>query len=85
MVLALSSELLTVLAAGALCGLWVVFQQWISRIDPDNQGVRGSCGACSGGVCQGSCGDGDGGGGEIGGGEGAGERVLSGRFREGEG
>ena len=48
-------EILAVLAFGALCGLWIVFQQWISRVDPENRGVQGSCGACSGGECQGAC------------------------------
>lgn len=70
---ALSSELLAVLAAGALCGVWVLFQLWIARVDPENQGVRGSCGACSGGVCQGGCEDGA-----------RDENVLAGRFGEGE-
>ena len=87
--LGLSSEFLAILAAGALCGVWVVFQLWIARVDPENQGVRGSCGACSGGVCHGGCevGVGDGKAGERGNGVAGdgGENVVTGTFGGGGG
>lgn len=42
---------LSVLGLSVLCGLWVVFQRWIARLDPGAPGVEGRCGNC-GQVCE---------------------------------
>lgn len=41
----------SILGLGALCGLWVVFQRWIGRVDPEQRGVEGGCGSCHEPVC----------------------------------
>lgn len=41
-----------VLGLGALCGLWVVFQRWIARMDPGQRGVEGGCGTCHDTSCE---------------------------------
>ena len=35
----------------ALCAVWMVFQLWLKRVDPERQGFRPGCGACKGGSC----------------------------------
>ena len=51
------SNIIAVLSLSLLCGFWIVFQQWLTREDPNNPGVEGrtSCSA-SGGAC--TCGSG---------------------------
>ncbi len=52
-------HLLAVLGLGLACGLWVLFQRWVQRQDPEQPGVEGSKG-CSqwregSAVAQGDC------------------------------
>ena len=41
-------HLIAVLALGALCGAWIVFQRWIARIDREAPGIRRPCVPCDG-------------------------------------
>ena len=42
--------LIAILGLAALCGVWVMFQNWLGRLDPepDDEPPRPRCGGCSG-------------------------------------
>ncbi|MCU7799295.1 MAG: hypothetical protein KZQ70_03900 [gamma proteobacterium symbiont of Lucinoma myriamae] len=44
--------ILSLIALPLLCGLWIVFQQWLAAQDPKYKGYQAGCGGCSR-----SCGD----------------------------
>ncbi|KRT54063.1 hypothetical protein Ga0074115_102165 [endosymbiont of Ridgeia piscesae] len=52
------THLLALLGLAALCGSWIIFQDWLKRQDPSYRGYKAGCGACGNGACeseQGSC------------------------------
>lgn len=34
-----------------LCAVWMVFQLWLKRVDPQRENYKPGCGACQGGAC----------------------------------
>lgn len=34
-----------------LCALWMAFQLWLKRVDPERDDYKPGCGACQGGAC----------------------------------
>ena len=48
------SYIISLLALPALCVLWIVFQNWLVKHDPDHQGYKAGCGGCTR-----SCGESD--------------------------
>jgi hypothetical protein len=44
----------SILALGALCAAWVLFQRWLERVDPQCRRIEDG-GGC-GGKCSGNCG-----------------------------
>lgn len=49
----MTSYFLPLLTIVLLCAFWALFQQWLSRIDPDMKKRSLKCGGCGGG---GECG-----------------------------
>jgi hypothetical protein len=43
--------LLALLGITLLCALWMKFQLWLKRVDPQRDGFKPGCGACQGGSC----------------------------------
>jgi hypothetical protein len=47
----LTNHLGSILALAGLCAAWVIFQQWLARIDPDGRRIEDAgsqgCGSCS--------------------------------------
>ncbi len=41
------THLLSLLALPLLCVLWVVFQGWLAKQDPDYGGYKAGCGGCT--------------------------------------
>jgi hypothetical protein len=48
----LLTDLTAVVVCAALCGAWVLVQQFVARRDPCQPGVEGGCGKCGGGECK---------------------------------
>ena len=46
------THLFAILGLVALCAGWVLFQEWMKRIDPEKREYRPGCGACGN---KGSC------------------------------
>jgi hypothetical protein len=54
------SYVLPILALAAICGLWIVFQQWIARHMPGVPGIGRRCGRCQrDGACTRDAGESD--------------------------
>lgn len=34
-----------------LCAVWMVFQLWLKRVDPQRDNYKPGCGACQSGAC----------------------------------
>ncbi len=34
-----------------LCAVWMAFQLWLKRVDPQRENYKPGCGACQGGAC----------------------------------
>jgi hypothetical protein len=43
--------LLALIGITLLCALWMKFQLWLKRVDPEREGFKPGCGACKGGSC----------------------------------
>jgi len=43
--------LFSLIGLTALCALWVVFQLWLKRQEPNHPGLNVGCGACKSGSC----------------------------------
>jgi len=43
--------LLALLGITLLCALWMRFQLWLKRVDPQRDGFKPGCGACKNGSC----------------------------------
>ncbi len=41
------THFLSLLALPVLCVLWVIFQSWLAKQDPDYQGYKAGCGGCT--------------------------------------
>lgn len=39
--------ILSLMALPLLCVLWLIFQRWLARQDPNYQGYQAGCGGCS--------------------------------------
>jgi len=39
--------ILTLLGLPILCVVWVIFQSWLAKKDPDYKGYKAGCGGCS--------------------------------------
>ena len=46
------THLLAILGLAALCAGWVLFQQWLKRMDPEKEDYRPGCGACGSSGCK---------------------------------
>lgn len=53
--------ILTLLGLPLMCVLWIVFQGWLAKNDPDYNGYKAGCGGCSrsSGDANDSCGHSD--------------------------
>jgi len=43
--------LMALLGITLLCALWMKFQLWLKRLDPERDGFKPGCGACKSGSC----------------------------------
>lgn len=43
--------ILSLIGITLLCGLWMVFQLWLKRVDPQRDNYKPGCGACQSGSC----------------------------------
>ena len=43
--------LLALIGITLLCGVWIKFQLWLKRVDPDKGDYQPGCGACQSGSC----------------------------------
>ena len=41
------SYIIALLALPLFCVLWVVFQQWLAKQNPDYKGYKAGCGGCT--------------------------------------
>lgn len=49
----MTTNVIAVLALGALCGGWIIFQRWMSRRMPEAPGIHRRCDGCTGeGFCE---------------------------------
>ena len=39
--------IISLLALPLLCVMWIIFQGWLARQDPNYQGYKAGCGGCS--------------------------------------
>ena len=46
------THFLAILGLVTLCAGWVLFQEWLKRIDPQKGEYRPGCGACSNDSCK---------------------------------
>ncbi len=46
------THLFSMLGLAGLCALWVAFQLWLKRVDPDGRALAAGCGHCKGGACR---------------------------------
>jgi hypothetical protein len=44
-------HLVAILGLALLCALWVLFQRWVGRVDPDGRNQEIGCSGCAG-VCE---------------------------------
>jgi len=44
-------HILSLIGITLLCGLWMVFQLWLKRVDPQRDNYKPGCGACQSGSC----------------------------------
>ncbi len=42
------THLIAILSLGILCGAWIIFQEWIRRLDRTAPGIRRKCSDCDG-------------------------------------
>jgi len=42
---------LSLAAITLLCAVWMAFQLWLKRVDPQRDNYKPGCGACQGGSC----------------------------------
>jgi hypothetical protein len=45
------THLLALIGFTLLCAVWIVFQLWLKRADPERGDFHPGCGACQGGGC----------------------------------
>jgi hypothetical protein len=48
------THLLALIGFTLLCAVWIAFQLWLKRADPEQGDFRPGCGGCQGGSCGGS-------------------------------
>ena len=51
----MTTHVIAVLGLGALCGAWVLVQQYFARHDPGAPGVEGQHSCCSSASCDADC------------------------------
>ncbi|MCW8929763.1 MAG: hypothetical protein OQL19_05960 [Gammaproteobacteria bacterium] len=39
--------IISLLALPLLCVIWIIFQNWLAKQDPDYQGYKAGCGGCT--------------------------------------
>lgn len=53
------NHIFALLGITLLCGLWMVFQLWLKRVDPQRDNYKPGCGACQSGSCANAPGTGE--------------------------
>lgn len=43
--------LISLAAITLLCAVWMAFQLWLKRVDPQRENYKPGCGACQNGAC----------------------------------
>ena len=41
------THILSLIGLSLLCVLWLIFQQWLARQDPEYKGYQAGCGGCT--------------------------------------